>query len=170
MMLERLFGKPDRFDVLKEEVGFGLAVVIMLNELPDKFFSYLKDEQWYELISICENHEQRLKVAEKLSIQMKPLNQWAYLYRKCPSEHAYSSFISGVAIKKWIEQAKIFNDFSPILAFCDKLDDQTIMKVLKEMSRLAKTLSEWREIYEITKHTKYHEERDYAFEMMKKYR
>lgn len=174
MMLEWLFGKPEinRFNALKRKVGFGLAVVIMLDDLPKEFFSTVSDEDWYFIRSNCNTLEQKSKVVEILLNQNKTIDQWRNLY--CLSDNQdwweYPGTIENVAVKKSLEIAKTFKDWQIIFAY--NIFDLKAC-ALKKMEKMAKTFKEWQIIYELCDYAPYkcrEAIKKHAFEMMKTYR
>lgn len=170
-MFDGLFKKTEatRLKELERKVGFGLAVVIMLDELPREFFSTVSDKNWYSVRSNCNTSEQKSKVVEILLNQNKTFDQWSSLYRASDNNDywRYPGTIENAAVKKAVELASTFNQWYAIHSYGIY---ELQIYALKKMEKLASTFNQWQIIYQSANHCFEHETKNNALEMMKKYR
>jgi len=157
---------------LEERYGFGCAVVVLEEQLPESFFQSLTFQQWYLIYNEapCDSTLKKAALARMTELA-DTFEQWHTVYKILPRErkdealahmaeasdatfeawcHIYRKTtheeLAKVALIKAMDLAKTFQEWC-FLAKEAPLGSDLESKALAKMQELAVTFDEWRAIY-----------------------
>jgi len=131
------------FEQLEKEIGFGAAVTMMKDKLPETFWKNLNYEQWQKIyFKTSTGDELEKKAIDKMVVLSADFDQYQTVYR-----YAYQNEQRKILRDKMVKSADNLKQWTKIYCHVFSAKDKdTLDKIKKEIFKLSLTFKSWKEV------------------------